>query len=240
MTNLHAPLSGVFFDLDGTLMDTAADFVIVTNQMRLDRSLPALPVQQIAQQVSNGSCALMQFAFTPDSPEQLQQNVTEFLQRYEQQIASDQCAATLYEGMDTLLTTLESKHIVWGVVTNKPRTYAEILMQQLGLSERCKALICPEDVTQAKPSPEGLLLACQQNNIQPSQCIYVGDHHRDIDAGNSAGMITVIALYGYIDANENPEQWQADIAIHSATELLQWIASHYTEASLQIDKPLPV
>ena len=36
-----------------------------------------------------------------------------------------------------------------------------------------------------------------------------------------------------IDANENPEQWQADIVIHSATELLQWIASYYVEAASQ-------
>ncbi len=51
-----------------------------------------------------------------------------------------------------------------------------------------------EDVTHHKPHPEPLLLAAKRLRLKPSECVYTGDSHTDIDAGHSAGMKTI--LYG--------------------------------------------
>ncbi len=51
-----------------------------------------------------------------------------------------------------------------------------------------------EDVTHYKPHPEPLLLAAKRLRLKPSECVYIGDSHTDVDAGRSAGMKTI--LYG--------------------------------------------
>ncbi|MBV1885412.1 MAG: HAD-IA family hydrolase, partial [Gammaproteobacteria bacterium] len=79
--------------------------------------------------------------------------------------------------------------------------------------------ICPDHVKHTKPDPEPLFKACELINVEPAQCIYVGDHVRDIEAGNNAGMITVTALYGYIDDNEDPLQWNANHTVATTQDL---------------------
>ncbi|NOQ88622.1 MAG: HAD hydrolase-like protein, partial [Gammaproteobacteria bacterium] len=57
-------------------------------------------------------------------------------------------------------------------------------------------------------------------NAQPEECVYVGDARRDIEAGQNAGMKTIIAEYGYIADTENTEDWQADHRIQSPSQIL--------------------
>ena len=54
-------------------------------------------------------------------------------------------------------------------------------------------------------------------------CIYIGDAVRDIEAGKNANMATLTARYGYINAEDDPEDWQADGIIDHPSELLQWL-----------------
>ncbi len=51
-----------------------------------------------------------------------------------------------------------------------------------------------DDVTHHKPHPEPLLLAAKKLGVTPSECVYIGDSHTDIEAGRAAGMKTI--LYG--------------------------------------------
>ena len=132
--------------------------------------------------------------------------------------------ATLYPGMDALLLQLENAGIPWGIVTNKPERYSRALLESLGLSTRCSTLICPDHVSQSKPHPEPLFLACKQLNIDPQDAIYVGDHPRDIDAGRAAGMYTIAVRYGYLPDAPPVEQWQADLVVDNAEQIRQRLA----------------
>ncbi len=62
--------------------------------------------------------------------------------------------------------------------------------------------------------------ACKLTGAQPNECVYVGDAHRDIEAGQNAGMKTIIAEYGYIAESENIEDWHADHSIQSPSQIL--------------------
>ena len=218
-------IEGVFFDLDGTLLDTAADFVVTVNQMLSDHQQPPLDAQIIRQNVSNGSRRLMQLAFNLSAGAELEHKRALFLDYYDHYISNPERAtqALPYPGIRALLAELDRRQIVWGVVTNKPRPYALPLMQQVGLMERCHAFVCPEDVQQPKPDPQALYLACQQANCNPGHCIYIGDHGRDIEAGKRAGMVTVAAHYGYIGEHDDPLRWQADCNINAASDLQLWL-----------------
>ncbi|MAL33201.1 MAG: phosphoglycolate phosphatase [Marinobacter sp.] len=214
--------AAVLFDLDGTLIDTAPDFIRCLNQLRQQHGMPALPAEQIRRSVSNGARAMIRvgFGLEPEH-EGYPEKHTAFLDLYELGVAVE---TTLFPGMDVLLSSLESRGIPWGIVTNKPARFAVPLIEALGLAQRCAALICPDHVAERKPHPESLLLACRQIQVEPIKSVYVGDHERDIEAGRNAGMHTIAVRYGYIEQPETVDLWQADrIAdtVSDLTKLLQ-------------------
>jgi phosphoglycolate phosphatase len=92
-------------------------------------------------------------------------------------------------------------------------------MADLGLDKQSATTICPDHVANPKPDPEALILACSQIKIAPSDCVYIGDHIRDIQAGKSAGMKTIAAGWGYIEEFENITQWQADWVVEKSADL---------------------
>jgi len=209
--------STVLFDLDGTLIDTAPDFIRCLNELRLSHGLPALPAPHIRRSVSNGARAMIKvgFGLEPDHPDYLEKH-TAFLDLYEAGVAVE---TTLFEGMDNLLKSLEARGIPWGIVTNKPVRFAVPLVEALGLANRCAAVICPDHVTQRKPHPEALFLACKEVGVEPTAGIYVGDHERDIEAGRNAGMTTIAVRYGYIEQPETVDLWQADLIADTVSDL---------------------
>lgn len=219
----------LLLDLDGTLLDTAPDFAEILNAMRSDRGLERLPAARVRETVSDGARALITLGFeaTEDDPGFAALH-RELLERYADHLA---VYTTLFPGMDTVLEALEARGLRWGVVTNKPSQYAAPLLSALGLAQRCSALVCPDHLARRKPDPEGLLLACRQLGLEPSQAIYAGDHRRDIEAGRAAGMRTVACGYGYVHRDDAPETWGADWVVQEAQELLQLLEAHPGEAA---------
>lgn len=209
--------SVVLFDLDGTLIDTAPDFIRCLNQLREQHGLAPLPPEQIRRSVSNGARAMIRvgFGLEPEHPQYTEKH-TAFLDLYEAGVAVE---TTLFEGMDELLRSLEERDIPWGIVTNKPVRFAAPLVEALGLARRCAAVVCPDHVAQRKPHPEALFLACTQVGAQPETAIYVGDHERDIEAGRNAGMRTIAVRYGYIEEPEMVDLWQADLIADTVSDL---------------------
>jgi N-acetyl-D-muramate 6-phosphate phosphatase len=213
-------IEAVLFDLDGTLIDTAPDFIRIIKEMCAEANVipPADAVIRI--QVSEGSKAMVRL-FHPelddDSP-QLMRYRHEFLRRYAANIAVD---STLFAGMNDMLVDLEARNIPWGIVTNKPRNLSVALLDALDLSERCAVLVCPDDVKHTKPDPEPMYLAAKTMGILPENIIYVGDHPRDIDAGRAAGMKTVVAAYGYLPPERAVDlvSWQADFIVQQPAAL---------------------
>lgn len=218
----------VLFDLDGTLIDTAPDFIrIIKDLCREDgRAVPSDAA--IREQVSAGARAMIKLIFDDefqdvgDDDAKLLAYRQAFLDRYEADICVD---SQVFLGLELLLTTLENEHIPWGIITNKPRHLAMSLLQKLALSERCAVLVCPDDVVHTKPDPEPMYLACDILKVDPTACIYIGDHHRDIKAGKAADMTTVIAKFGYLSKEDltSLDTWGADAILDTPKALSEWV-----------------
>ena len=219
-------IKAVLFDLDGTLIDTAADFIRIIQAMCREGSVEVVSAERIRTQVSEGARAMVRLVY-PDlevtDPRFLELRQA-FLDRYGADIAVD---TTLFDGMDELLIQLEQRNIPWGIVTNKPRGLSEALLKALNLTERCAVLVCPDDVKNTKPDPEPMFLAASQLNIDADQIIYVGDHPRDIDAGKNANMPTILAAYGYLppESADDLEAWGADYIVQDVTKLSDLVLS---------------
>lgn len=210
-------LRAVLFDMDGTLLDTAPDFIAICQAMRAARELPPTDEQRIRDVISGGAKAMIQASFDlPPEAAGFEALRLEFLERYQQGCAVH---SHLYEGMAQLLADIEQANLIWGVVTNKPLRFAEPIMQQLGLAERSAVLICPDHVTRSKPDPEPLLLACRKLDLDPASVLFVGDDLRDIESGRDAGTRTAAVRYGYIHPNDNPDHWGADVVVDHPSDL---------------------
>lgn len=219
---MNKPIQTVLFDLDGTLLDTAPDLAFALNTVLVEQQRQPLPFEQIRPWVSYGGIVLLKRSFhiSSDDDPALDSLRKRFLTVYTQHIADQTC---LFPGMAQVLETLEKRKIQWGVVTNKPAYLTDPLLQKLGLANRSVCNISGDTLAERKPHPAPLLHACQLADSTPAKCIYVGDAERDIEAGYRAGMRTLVALYGYIDVTETPEQWGATGMLQKPLDLLSWL-----------------
>ncbi|MEN0038888.1 MAG: HAD-IA family hydrolase [Cellvibrio sp.] len=211
------PIRAVMFDLDGTLLDTAPDFIVVVNQLLTEQQRPTLAPDIIRAGVSNGSKALIKLAFgIEENDAQFEPLRHRLLELYLAHIA---VFTVPFPGINSLLDKLADNNIAWGIATNKPATYTLPLMAALDIQPAPRSVICPDHVARSKPDPESLFLASKQLGCAPEEIIYIGDHKRDIDCGKGAGSITIAAAYGYLDADENPANWNADYCVNHADEI---------------------
>ncbi|BAP41054.1 N-acetylmuramic acid 6-phosphate phosphatase MupP [Pseudomonas sp. 21LCFQ02] len=212
-------LRAVLFDMDGTLLDTAPDFIAICQAMLAERGFAPVDDKLIRDEISGGAKAMVSatFGLSPSAPE-FEALRLEFLERYQHNCAVH---SRLFDGMAELLADIEKAGLIWGVVTNKPVRFAAPIMEQLGLAQRSALLICPDHVTHSKPHPEPLILACSRLDLDPASVLFVGDDLRDIESGRDAGTRTAAVRYGYIHPNDNPNHWGADVVVDHPLQLRQ-------------------
>ena len=220
-TPLQSPYHGVFFDLDGTLADTAPDLVAAANQLLVKRIIHPKPFAALRRRASAGARGLIlgAFGYDTDHPEFIPLR-DEFFAYYENALLVH---STLFDGVEQLLNQLDLAKLPWGIVTNKSERFTHPLTEQMGLRQRSISMVSGDTTPHAKPHPEPILHAARLANIAPERSLYVGDDIRDVVAGKAAGMKTVAAAYGYCGCAEPPEEWGADYLIHSPAELLEII-----------------
>ena len=223
MSKAPQTLRAVIFDLDGTLIDTADEFVVVVQALRAEHGLVAMDPGRIRQSVSNGARALVALGLGLEEQDPSFENKRlRLLELYSEVLGS---VAKPYPGIETLVAELERRGIAWGISTNKPRAYTEPLLERVAIRPAPGSVVCPDDVKERKPHPESLYLNCRQLNCAPHEAIYVGDHQRDIEAGRRAGMYTIAAAYGYIEPHDDPRQWGANARADTSTDLPDLILS---------------
>lgn len=220
MTNQK--ISGVLFDLDGTLLDTAPDLARSLNTLRQRHNKPPLPVERVRQVASLGCPGLIQLGFDIGTEHEHYPKLREdFVALYEDGISVE---TVPFEGIMAVLESLDNQHILWGIVTNKAEHLARKVLDELGLMENCACLIGGDTTPFSKPSPEPLYAACEMIDRSPEACVFVGDSHLDIEAARSAKMQNIAALYGYIPNDCSPKTWGADFYVDHPIELLDWLS----------------
>ena len=186
------------FDLDGTLVDSVYDLYIAMNLTLSDLAFPIVTQRLVESWVGNGIEVLVKRALSGDM--QISEHLDEaladkaialFYQHYEQQVGE---YSLLYQHVETGLAALSG--MPKALITNKARRFTEKLLEKLALTSHFELIVCGDDMAK-KPSPEPLLFACQQLNVDVKQAIMIGDSKSDILAAQAA-KIDVIALnYGY-------------------------------------------
>lgn len=211
MASNHALSRGgfeaVFFDLDGTLVDTAPDMVDVLLRMQDHHRQDRSSVELARSQVSNGAAGLLRLGFPDANEDELQRLNAEFLDNYSNALCIQ---SDLFPPLRELLDTLNSNGLPWGIVTNKPEHLSKPLLLQLGIAGDACCTVSGDTLAERKPHPAPLLHAARLAGVPPGKAVYVGDGARDIEAGKAAGMATIAVGYGYISPDDDPCSWGAD------------------------------
>ena len=208
----------VFFDLDGTLVDTAPDMVGALQELQRLHGIEPVPYELGRSHVSNGAVGLLTLAFPNETISPNSSLMCDFIDRYSQQVCE---RSTVFDGLGRLLDKLDDASVTWGVVTNKPSHLTDPILEALHLADRSICAISGDTLPTRKPDPGQLILACEIAAVSPGESIYVGDAVRDIEAGSRAGMATVAAGYGYILKTDDARSWGADQYAGNTDELTQ-------------------
>ncbi len=216
MTRVH---KAVLFDLDGTLVDSAPDLAGAANALRSQHGLPALPYETLRPLVGTGARGMVGAAFGVAPGDAGFEALRDaFLDLYAQRLLQ---ATTPFAGVSTLLAALGAAGLPWGIVTNKATRFAQPLVAGLPLLAATATLVAGDTTPHAKPHPAPLLEAARRLAVAPSDCLYVGDDHRDVLAGRAAGMATAAALWGYLGVGEPASAWGADLLLDQPGDLLK-------------------
>ena len=212
-------LKALLLDLDGTLVDTAPDMIATLNRILVKHNNDPVEYAKAQLLVSNGAKALLEFGFGKQQLENIGTEllIQEFLDDYAKHVYD---TSKLYTGMNEVLAFCTSNNIRWGVVTNKPLQLSRALLDGLDLLSQSSILLGGDSLPVKKPNTAPLLHCCMVMSLAASECLYVGDHERDIIAGNAAGMDTAAALWGYIQQQQTPADWGANYLLNNPSGLL--------------------
>jgi 2-phosphoglycolate phosphatase len=213
-------LRAVLFDLDGTLLDTAPDMWNAMNTLLVERERAPLPYSAVRPWVSHGAAGVLRQGFADaDAP-----LFAELQKRYLEIYRADLSSGTrFFPGMEPVLDSLAQRGLRAGIVTNKAAWLTEPLLEQMAIRARFDCVVSGDTVAERKPHPLPMLHAASLAGVAPAECIYVGDAQRDVQAAHAAGMPALVALYGYIGADETPHAWGAEGHLAEPLDLLPWL-----------------
>lgn len=207
----------VLFDLDGTLADTAPDLAAALNRLRADQGLEPVPLERLRPFASAGARGLVHAGFGVKPGDADYTALREaFLEAYRE----NTCVETrLFPGIAALLAELGRRSLPWGIVTNKATRFTDRIVAALGLSPAC--VVCGDTTEHLKPHPAPMRHAAEQLALPASECMYLGDDLRDMQAARAVGMRAVAVAWGY----HHPESgslgsWNADAVIARPVDLI--------------------
>ena len=208
----------VFFDLDGTLFDTAPDIIDALNQVLRHHKRDEVTLEELRSRVNGGSLALLGHTF------KITEHHPEFAPLKEQLLshyaAISDYKTQFFDGIPEVLDHLETNGVPWGIVTNRYTHLARPLVKHFALDERARCLVGSDLVKYPKPKPDSLLHACDLLKVKPENALYIGDSNIDIEAARAAGMRVILAGYGYIPDNANPKRWNADHIVDKPLDII--------------------
>lgn len=219
-------IRAAILDLDGTMLDTAADFQVAVNRMLAEFDLPPLPLETIIGFVGKGSENLIQrvLAVNFDSF-QVEHHFGAALAAYQRHYASINGAhVTIYPGVIAGLDALRAHGLRLACVTNKPIRFALALLTQTGLRAYFEVVYGGDSLPTKKPDPGPLLQVCADFNLMPAQVVAIGDSSNDALAARAAGCRALNVPYGY-NHGQSIHEVDSDGIVSTLQDAAQLIAA---------------
>ena len=191
-----ASLRAAILDLDGTLVDTLGDFVVVLDATLSEMGLPRVDRDFIERSIGKGSehlvrATLAEVGAAADSYERAWQG---YLRHYRR---INGAHAQVFEGVEPGLQRLAQRGIQLACLTNKPTDFARELLRVKRLDHYFEVVFGGDAFERKKPDPLPLLRCCEALDTAPPVTFEIGDSRNDAEAARAAGCPVALVTYGY-------------------------------------------
>jgi len=192
-------IKAVIIDLDGTMLDTAPDFLVAINRMRADFGLTALNIATIKTFVGKGSENLIHRVLAVDySEQQISRHFDTAMASYQKHyLAINGDYSEIFPGVMPGLQAMRDQGLRLACVTNKPISFTTPLLEKKGLSGYFELVYGGDSLRRKKPDPLPLLQVCTDFDLPPAQVLAIGDSSNDAVAARAAGCPVLSVPYGY-------------------------------------------
>lgn len=209
-------VDAVLFDLDGTLVDTLPLYI-----QSYDRALKEQGFSFTEGDIIHKCFGKTELAICAELG--IPEKVNQFKDAYYTAVGEHHKSCKLFPGVMEVLDTAKAKSIKLGVISFSFRWYIEGMLKQFNLRPYFDIILGFDDVKQAKPAPEAVIVACEKLTVTVEHTFVVGDSKSDILMGKSAHARTILfsppgnsAFYNLTDQ----KLVQPDFVIHAYSELL--------------------
>lgn len=195
-------MKAVFFDLDGTLIDSLADLGQAVNRTLADLGFPAQPVERCREFIGEGARRLVERAI-PVAFQGEEATVERALRLYQAHYESGWRDQTeVYPGMNELLERLAQRGVKLGVISNKPHRFTEMCVAHFFPQAKFELVLGQRDEVARKPDPAAAFEAAAWFGVGIESCCYVGDSGVDMAFAKAAGMRAIGVAWGFRDREE--------------------------------------
>ena len=204
----QGPFHAAIIDLDGTMVDTLGDFVVVLHHTLADLGCHAIEIARVDRAfveltVGKGTEDLLRRTLAhawglPDDDPQAVAAVPEAWQHYQGHYTRlNGLHSDVYPGVSEGLAQLRALGLPLACLTNKPTAFAEQLLERKGLRAHFQHVFGGDAFERKKPDPLPLLKTCEALGTAPAHTVMVGDSSNDAQAAGAAGCPIILVTYGY-------------------------------------------
>ena len=208
----------VFFDLDGTVIDSLQDIVDAVNHTMRHFGLPEYTPEQLRPALGWGVGVLMK-SVLPDFSDARRAEILAFYRPYYSAHAADKSRP--FEGIQPALARLKADGLVLAILSNKPDSAVQPLAERF-FADTMSLAVGERDGVRRKPCPDMLEAAAEQLGVDLHRCLYVGDSEVDIDTARNTGIDCLCVSWGF-RSREELRRAGAEHIIDAPAELVDFV-----------------